>query len=110
MSAYALTKDKRFIIRATEIADRLLPAFNTPSGIPHGLVNLKRFSDIYESELYLNSRSGSAIGHNWASGSILAEFGTMIVEFEYLSYVTGDPKYLQKVHFIINFQLLFLCW
>jgi mannosyl-oligosaccharide alpha-1,2-mannosidase len=35
----------------------------------------------------------------WASGgsSILAEFGSLHMEFSYLSDVTGDPKYAQKV-------------
>ena len=35
----------------------------------------------------------------WASGgsSILAEFGSLHMEFSYLSDVTGDPVYAQKV-------------
>ena len=28
-------------VKAVEIADKLLPAFNTPTGIPHAMVNLK---------------------------------------------------------------------
>ena len=35
----------------------------------------------------------------WASGgsSILAEFGSLHMEFSYLSDITGDPVYAQKV-------------
>ena len=43
----------------------------------------------------------SGSGHNWgwASGgcSILAEFGTLHLEFVYLSKITGDPIYAKKV-------------
>lgn len=43
----------------------------------------------------------SGSGHNWgwASGgcSILAEFGTLHLEFVYLSKITGNPIYAKKV-------------
>ena len=43
----------------------------------------------------------SGSGHNWgwASGgcSILAELGTLHLEFVYLSKITGQPIYAQKV-------------
>lgn len=37
--------------------------------------------------------------YNWASGgsSILSEFGTLHLEFAYLSDITGNPVYRQKV-------------
>lgn len=34
LSAYDLTRNKMFLKKARDIADRLLPAFNTPSGYP----------------------------------------------------------------------------
>lgn len=34
LSAYDLTENKMFLKKARDIADRLLPAFNTPSGYP----------------------------------------------------------------------------
>ncbi|XP_033112615.1 mannosyl-oligosaccharide 1,2-alpha-mannosidase IA-like [Anneissia japonica] len=84
LSTYALTGDEVFKDKAVEIANRLLPAFNTPTGIPYGLVN---------------SKSGNGRNWGWASGgsSILAEYGSMHLEFAYLTEITGDPKYLQKV-------------
>ncbi|XP_030059885.1 mannosyl-oligosaccharide 1,2-alpha-mannosidase IB isoform X2 [Microcaecilia unicolor] len=70
--------------KAVQLAGKLLPAFNTPTGIPWAMVNLK-----------------SGVGRNWgwasAGSSILAEFGTLHMEFVHLSYLTGDPVYYNKV-------------
>lgn len=84
LSAYALSKDEVFKRKAVEFTDKLLPACNTPSGIPYALIN---------------PATGAVKNWNWASGgsSILAEFGSLHLEWQYLSEVTGDPKYLQKV-------------
>lgn len=40
LSAYDLSEDKLFLEKARDIADRLLPAWNTPSGIPYNIINL----------------------------------------------------------------------
>lgn len=83
LSIYALTKDQMFLNKAVQIADKLMPAFDTPSGIPYSNINL---------------RTGFARNHDWAYGAaILSEFGSMHLEFIYLSHVTGDPKYREKV-------------
>ncbi|XP_014680078.1 PREDICTED: LOW QUALITY PROTEIN: mannosyl-oligosaccharide 1,2-alpha-mannosidase IB-like, partial [Priapulus caudatus] len=79
--------------KAIEIADRLLPRaiFPTlPSGIPYAMINLK---------------TGTGRNWGWASGgsSILAEFGTLHLEFAHLTQVTGDRKYLDKVLKIRDF-------
>ena len=84
LSAYFLSGDKMFLEKADEVATRLLPAFNTPTGLPHALVNLRtRYSHNY----------------NWASGgsSILSEFGTLHLEFATLTELTGKKVYLEKV-------------
>lgn len=82
LSIYALTKDQMFLNKAVQIADKLLPAFDTPSGVPYSNINL---------------RTGYARNHDWAYGAaILSEFGSMHLEFIYLSHVTGDPKYREK--------------
>lgn len=43
----------------------------------------------------------SGVGRNWgwasAGSSILAEFGTLHMEFVHLTYLTGNPAYYQKV-------------
>ena len=43
--------------------------------------------------------SGGSHNWGWASGgcSILAEFGTLHLEFQYLTHITGNPVYMQKV-------------
>uniref|UniRef100_UPI00398EE898 mannosyl-oligosaccharide 1,2-alpha-mannosidase IA-like isoform X2 n=1 Tax=Pristiophorus japonicus TaxID=55135 RepID=UPI00398EE898 len=84
LSAYYLTGDELFKIKAIELGEKLLPAFNTPTGIPWALINL---------------RSGVGRNWGWASGgsSILAEFGTLHLEFVHLSEVSGNPKFAEKV-------------
>lgn len=39
LSAYDLSQEKVFIRKAVELVDRLLPAFNTPTGIPYQYIN-----------------------------------------------------------------------
>ncbi len=46
----------------------------------------------------LTTCSGDAHALGWTGGcSTLAELGTFWVEFEYLSQITGDRKYADKV-------------
>ncbi|PIO53183.1 hypothetical protein TELCIR_25492, partial [Teladorsagia circumcincta] len=40
LSIYALTKDNMYVEKAEEIAKLLLPAFDTPTGIPYAIVNV----------------------------------------------------------------------
>jgi hypothetical protein len=40
LSAYDLSEDQVFLNKARDIADRLLPAWDTPSGIPFNVINL----------------------------------------------------------------------
>lgn len=40
LSAYALTGDTLFRDKAQHVADKLVPAFQTPTGIPYPLVNI----------------------------------------------------------------------
>ncbi|KAG5833445.1 hypothetical protein ANANG_G00276020 [Anguilla anguilla] len=84
LAAYYLSGQEVFKVKAVQLAEKLLPAFNTPTGIPWAMVNLK-----------------SGVGRNWgwasAGSSILAEFGTLHMEFVHLTYLTGNPVYYQKV-------------
>lgn len=47
---------------------------------------------------------GSVKNWGWAAGgsSILAEFGSLHLEFQYLTYATKKPVYLEKVIFSIH--------
>ncbi|GIY29886.1 mannosyl-oligosaccharide alpha-1,2-mannosidase IA [Caerostris darwini] len=87
LSCYAMTGDVMFKEKADHVAQKLLPAFNTPTGIPNAIVNLK---------------NGASKNYAWASSSssILAEFGTLHLEFTYLSDITGNPVYKEKVNHI----------
>ncbi|XP_023712237.1 mannosyl-oligosaccharide alpha-1,2-mannosidase IA isoform X1 [Cryptotermes secundus] len=87
LTCFALTGDVIFRDKAEQVARKLLPAFQTQTGIPHSLINIK---------------TGSSKNYGWASGgcSILSEVGTLHLEFAYLSDVTGDPVYRAKVDHI----------
>lgn len=41
LAAYDLTGDEMYVRRTAELVDRLLPAFETPTGLPHNIINLK---------------------------------------------------------------------
>eukprot|EP00727_Mastigamoeba_balamuthi_P007976 m51a1_g38 hypothetical protein (558) ;mRNA; f:142077-143803 len=61
---------------AREVADRLLPAFDTPTGIPYGTVNLRH--GVPPGETPVTSLAGA---------------GTFALEFGALSRLTGDWAY-----------------
>ncbi|XP_051147921.1 mannosyl-oligosaccharide 1,2-alpha-mannosidase MNS1 [Andrographis paniculata] len=94
LSAYDLSGDTLFLEKAKDIADRLLPAWDTPSGIPYNIINLSNRNP-----------------HNpgWTGGdSILADSGTEQLEFIALSQRTGDSKYQEKVeNTILEFNKTF---
>jgi mannosyl-oligosaccharide alpha-1,2-mannosidase len=83
LSAYALTKDEAYKEKAIDLADRMLPSFDTPTGIPIGAVKLRK-------------NSGKA---SWSMGTgvVIAELGTLQLEWMYLSSITGDRKYMDKM-------------
>ncbi|OXU26534.1 hypothetical protein TSAR_014740 [Trichomalopsis sarcophagae] len=87
LASYALTGDVMFRDKAALLGERLLPAFQTETGIPHSLINL---------------HTGASKNYGWASSgcSILAEIGTMHLEFTYLSDITGNPIYRAKVEHV----------
>ena len=103
LSAYALTGDVVFREKAAHVADKLTPAFKTPTGIPYALINLwSGVSNVkyFQSGLFTNYVIFQTVkNYGWASGgsSILSEFGTLHMEFAYLSDVTGEPIYRNAV-------------
>ncbi|CAL8110468.1 unnamed protein product [Orchesella dallaii] len=78
LTAYALTQDRVFVDKALQMAELLLPAFDTPSGLPYS---------------YLNILTGQPTS---SSEAVLAEFGTLHLEFMYLSEVSGDVRFREK--------------
>ena len=79
LSAYDMTGDRTLLAKAKEVGDGLMGAFSqSPVGIPAPEVNLG---------------SGAASAGWTGSNSLLAEMGTIQLEFRQLSHYTGDPKY-----------------
>ncbi|XP_016071859.1 PREDICTED: mannosyl-oligosaccharide 1,2-alpha-mannosidase IC [Miniopterus natalensis] len=88
LSAFYLTGEEVFRVKAIKLGEKLLPAFNTPTGIPKGVVNFK---------------SGSNRSWGWTmagSSSILAEFGSLHLEFLHLTELSGNQVFAEKVRHI----------
>lgn len=77
LTNYQLTGDKRLLDLAEDLGNRLLPVFNSPTGMPYRYVNLKT-------------------GKVSKPVSNPAETGTLIIEFGTLSKLTGKPIYYEK--------------
>ncbi|MDO9512772.1 MAG: glycoside hydrolase family 47 protein [Bacteroidales bacterium] len=76
LSMYELNKNEKVLEKAIDFAERLMPAFQTKTGIPTYWVNLK---------------TGKARGDTVN----VAEAGTYLLEMGILSYYTSNPKYYQ---------------
>lgn len=89
LSAYHLSSnDSIYLEKAIDLADRLLPVFNTPSGLPFPLANLAKRKGIADPDL------PGVVG--------TAEVGTLQLEFRYLSHLTDNPDYWVKVENIMK--------
>jgi mannosidase alpha-like ER degradation enhancer 2 len=77
LTNYQLTGDKRLLDLAEDLGNRLLPVFNSPTGMPYRYVNLKT-------------------GKVSKPVSNPAETGTLIVEFGTLSKLTGRRIFYEK--------------
>lgn len=77
LSGYQLTGDPKLLALAKDLGDRLLPAFDTPTGMPYQFVNLK------------THKADGAVSNP-------AEIGTYLLEFGVLSRLTKNPVYYAK--------------
>ena len=77
LSGYQLTGDKRLLKLAEDLGDRLLPVFNSPTGLPYVYVNLR------------SGQTRDAVTNPAETGTLLLEFGT-------LSKLTGRPVFYEK--------------
>ena len=77
LSAYEMTRDERLLRLADDLGTRLLPVFNSPTGIPYRFVNL-RTGKVREAE------------------TNPAEAGTLLIEFGMLSKLTGKKIFYEK--------------
>jgi mannosidase alpha-like ER degradation enhancer 2 len=77
LSGYQMTGDARLLHLAEDLGKRLLPAFNSPTGMPYMFVNLKT-------------------GKTSGARSNPAEIGTLLLEFGTLSKLTNNPVFYDK--------------
>jgi ER degradation enhancer, mannosidase alpha-like 2 len=77
LSAYQLTGDDRLLSLAEDLGNRLLPVFNSPTGLPYVYVNLRT-------------------GQTRDPVTNPAETGTLLLEFGTLSKLTGKPVFYEK--------------
>ncbi|KAI0326772.1 glycoside hydrolase [Cubamyces sp. BRFM 1775] len=79
LSAYTLTEDPLYLEKARELGDRIMPAFETPTGLPLSHINLAQ-------------RKGYKTPDNNGLVST-AEVSTLQLELRYLSYLTDNDVY-----------------
>lgn len=77
LSGYERTGDPRLLALAQDLGNRLLPAFDSPTGLPYVNVNLRT-------------------GHASGTDSNPAEAGSLLLEYGTLSRLTGNPVYYAK--------------
>jgi ER degradation enhancer, mannosidase alpha-like 2 len=77
LSNYELTGDKRLLELADELGRRMLPMFNSPTGMPYEYVNL---------------HTGAMRG----TKSNPAEIGSLLIEYGMLARHTGKQEYYEK--------------
>jgi len=77
LSAYQMTNDKKLLALADDLGTRLLPVFDSPTGLPYRYVNLKT-------------------GKTKGEVSNPAETGTLLIEFGTLAKLTKKPGFYDK--------------
>ncbi|KAJ7288328.1 glycoside hydrolase family 47 protein [Mycena rebaudengoi] len=89
LSAYHLSgEDAIYLEKAVELADRMIPAFRTPSGLPFTSINLAL-------------REGG-IDPTWPEYVSSAEVATLQLEMRYLSVLTGNTIYWEKAESVMR--------
>ena len=78
------------VSRAASMADRMMGAFDPPTGIPLGQINL-------------NHSKSAATSWAGAGNSILSELGSVQLEFVHLSTRTGNATYRMAAERIVEF-------
>jgi mannosyl-oligosaccharide alpha-1,2-mannosidase len=84
----ASRRDSVYLTKAVDLAERLLSAYESPSGIPYASVHL-----------------GKKVGlpsHADGGASSMAEAATVQLEMKYLSHVTGDERYWRRAEKVMQ--------
>ena len=77
LSGHQMTGDKRLLAMAEDLGTRLLPVFDSPTGMPYMFVNLK------------TGKTNGALSNP-------AEIGTLVLEFGTLAKLTGKEVFFTK--------------
>lgn len=90
--------DGQLLRLALDLGKRLLPAFNTPTGLPYPRVNLRHGVPFYANSPYnTDSEQGqcqkSPSGNPEITETCSAGAGSLILEFSTLSRLTGDGRF-----------------
>jgi mannosyl-oligosaccharide alpha-1,2-mannosidase len=80
--------DSVYLAKATDLADRLLGAYSSPSGVPYASIQLDTGQGI---------RSNDIMG-----ASSTAEATTLQIEMKYLSHLTGNATYWRKAEHVME--------
>ncbi|KAJ3535184.1 hypothetical protein NM688_g7013 [Phlebia brevispora] len=87
LSAYTMSGKLVYLMRADDVGRRLMPAFNTPQGLPSFKVNI---------------RTGQPV-NGWAgNNAILSEIASCQMEYRYLAHLTGRPEYIRTADHITD--------
>ncbi|CAE7272066.1 pyk1 [Symbiodinium natans] len=78
LSAYSLSGKQVFLDTAKRLGEKLLKAFDTPSGMPMPTIDIG---------------TGEVASHSWNQNAVLAEVTTLQVEFRFITQVTGDRRW-----------------
>ncbi|KAJ3085971.1 mannosyl-oligosaccharide alpha-1,2-mannosidase, partial [Quaeritorhiza haematococci] len=84
LSTHDLSQDPLFLHKAVDLADRLLAAFETQSGVPVASVDLINRKPV------------------WYAVSSTSEVSTLQLEFKYLAHLTGNKTYWDKVEHVMR--------
>ncbi|KAL2180357.1 glycoside hydrolase family 47 protein [Thermothelomyces heterothallicus CBS 202.75] len=77
-----------YLEKAKDLADRLMAAFDSPSGVPYASVNLAKYKGI--------------VSHADLGASSTAETTTLQLEFKYLAKLTGEKEYWDKAERVMK--------
>jgi hypothetical protein len=94
-----LLYDGQLVRLANDLADRLMPAFHTPTGLPYPRVNLRHGVPFYANSPYnMDAEHGQCGTDPDAKGTEVTETcsagaGSLVLEFSTLSRLTGNPRY-----------------
>ncbi|EMD00189.1 glycoside hydrolase family 47 protein [Baudoinia panamericana UAMH 10762] len=90
LAAYDLSGDPRLLVKAVELGHTLYGAFDTPNRMPLTSWDVRK------------AARANATAQAAGAGAILADIGSLTLEFTRLSQLTGDPRWYDAVDKIMQ--------